>query len=211
MIAFLPSADSVGQVAIRVLAVAGAAFLGGLLVGFLTNVLAKALTAKALPRPALIFLRLLGAAVAGVLAAMLLFHSGIGDGWGWGGGGGPGPGKGTGGEQVKHEKDKETDAVKPPVQNGEPIDQKKVLRIEVLSRPDERRYRVEGGQLLLTREEVGKLLDERRKGTPALEKVVVVLYKNSPDQDTSVVKDLVRTVELKELAPDILLAPGYAP
>jgi hypothetical protein len=218
LFAFLPSADNVGRFVISVLAVAGAAFLGGLSVGFLTNLLARALTAKPVPRPALLFVRLLGAVVAGVLAAMVLFSSGGGGGgWGWGGGGGTGLGTGKGNGSVvsqdKKDKDRREPDRKKTDKEGEPRDKNKALRIEVVVAPQSegRSYRLEGEQQLRTRDEVANALDERRKENPALEKVIIVLYTNSPDPKTTVVQELVRLVENKSLSPDILLDAGKAP
>lgn len=219
--AFVTSFEQVGKFLVSALAVAGAAFLGGLLVSLLSQLLARMLTAKAIPRPALNFLRILGGLAAGVLVWMVLFRSaGGGGGWGWGGDGFGlgGPGKGNGGEPVRHDKDdKDKDARpdKTAPKNGEPASKKNAVRIEVIvdpKAPPERSYRLEGDKDLRTREEISQVLEQRRKDNPDLKKVVIVLYKNSPDRHTSVVRELVELVERKGFpSPDISLEASRAP
>ncbi|HXG09715.1 MAG TPA: hypothetical protein VNK04_07990 [Gemmataceae bacterium] len=210
--------ENVGRFVVGVLAVAGGAFFGGLLVGLLTQVLAKLLTAKSVPRPALTFVRLLGAVVGGVLVAMVLFQSGGGGGWGLGGWSSLGPGQGNGGEQpnpVPNGKEPSPPPDKPPLpRNGEPAPKTGALRIEVLGdepQPQRRFYRIEGESRLYTLDEVAEILSRRRKEDPDLKKAIIVLYQNSPDRDTAVVRDLMRLIETRGLTPDISFAPGRAP
>lgn len=212
----LPSTENLGKFVISVLAVAGAAFLGGLLVGIVTQVLARMLTAKSVPAKPLNFLRLLGALAAGTLAAMVLFSTGGGGGWGLGGGG-DGPGKDKGGEHANHDKSAkngEKPPDKPPTKNGESPSKTQLLRIEVIvdpSQPEERTYRIEGEKDLLTLDEVEKVIDQRRKEKMDLDKVTIILYLNSPSDKLDVVKELVRRVERKGLKPVISLEASKAP
>ena len=96
----LPGGDQIGQWVLRILAVAGAAAVGGLTVGLVTQGLSRLLTTKPVPRIPLNVVRLLGAVVCGWLATLLLFGGGPGGfgggGWSLFGGGGSG---GTGKEQ----------------------------------------------------------------------------------------------------------------
>jgi hypothetical protein len=206
--------QNVGRLIVGTLAVAGGAFLGGLLIGLLTQVLAKMLTTRSVPRAALTFVRLLGAVVGGVLVWMMLFgsSSGGGDGWGLGGWSGLGPGKGTGGEQpvkpngTEHPKPPD----KPPSSNGKPPHQASEIRIEVLGdqpQPERRFYRVEGEPKLQTLPEVTETLSRKKD----LKKVVIVLYKNSPDRDTTVVRDLEQLIQARGLTPEISLDPRRSP
>ena len=89
----LPPND-IGSWVIRVLAIAGGGAIGGLLVGWITQVLARLLTTKPVPRGPLNIVRLLGAIIAGWLVALLMVP-GLG---GLGGGGGKGNSEGSGKE-----------------------------------------------------------------------------------------------------------------
>lgn len=210
----LPSADNLGDFAMRALAVVGGAFGGGFLVGLLTQLLSRGLTTRPVPPSALRFIRVLGGIVCGVLVAMVMFGSG-GGGFGFGGGGGQGTDKGNGDLSATKDNNAKDQVVqdKPPPKDAEPPPKKTTVRIEVLSVPSEvgRRYRVEGEANLQSLKDLGDLLPRRRKQNPDLEKVVIVLYKNSPDRDTVVVRDLVEQVKLHQLTPSISLEPGPAP
>jgi len=79
--------NEIGTWVVRILAIAGGGAIGGLLVGWLTQVICRLLTTKAVPRGPLNIVRLLGAIAAGWLVALLMVP-GLG---GLGGGGGKGP------------------------------------------------------------------------------------------------------------------------
>jgi len=78
---------------VSILAVAGGGALGGLLVGWITQIGARSLTTRPMPRGPLNIVRLLGAIAAGWLVALLLLPA-LGPGLGPGKGPGPG-GDGT--------------------------------------------------------------------------------------------------------------------
>src|SRR2546421_12919443 len=79
--------NGLGDLLVKALAVLGAAAVGAFGMGLATQVVARLIRAKPLPRPVLTTVRLMAAVVAGWLVALLLFHSG-GSGWGWGSGSG---------------------------------------------------------------------------------------------------------------------------
>jgi hypothetical protein len=93
----LPTTDSIGQWVLRILAVAGAAAIGGFATGLITQGLSRLLTTRPVPRVPLRIVRVLGAIVCGWVVALLLI-GGVGSGGGGGlwpfGGGGPGGGSG---------------------------------------------------------------------------------------------------------------------
>src|SRR5262249_16507297 len=77
------------DVVVRILAVVGGGVLGGLGLGLLAQLLARAFTTKKLPRGPALVVRLLSGVICGWLIALWLFGgggAGIG-GVGWGGGG----------------------------------------------------------------------------------------------------------------------------
>jgi hypothetical protein len=187
---------------IKVLAVVGGAVIGAFLVSFLGNLLARATTTRKLPPWARNVLRLLGAVAFGWLVALWLFGGG---GPGIGGIGGWGIGSGTGrGDQTAREP-----SSGPTTTQAKPKDNQKhaggaaeAVRVEVLGDPAlkrmkqsgdlERRYRVttpEGPRLMNLRE-VKAFVSERLKHEPPLHRVVLVLYKDSPDRAVPFVRDV---------------------
>jgi hypothetical protein len=186
---------------IRLLAVLGGAVIGAFLVGFLGNFLARALTTRKLPPWARNTLRLLGAVVFGWLVGLWLFGGG---GPGIGGIGGLGIGSGTGrGEHTAQAPN--TGPTAPATPKGieeTPGGAPDSVRVEVLGdsvlkkrKPPldlERRYRVETaeGPRLMNLKEVKEFIRERMKHEPPLRRVVLVLYKDSPDRAVSFVRDL---------------------
>jgi hypothetical protein len=190
------------DVLVRCLAVAGAAAVGGVLVGLLTQLIVKATTTKKLPPWPLNTVRLLGAVASGWLVALWLFGGGgpgIGGsgGWGFGSGSGRGEGDKHSAEKDKGGKDKGgTDSTKPV-----PADES--LRVEVLGDPalmriaggnfdPARCYRVAGadGGKLLTLAEVKEAVRRRQQQAPPLRRLVLVLYTDSPEKKVGRVEDL---------------------
>ncbi|HEY1860058.1 MAG TPA: hypothetical protein VGG61_06875 [Gemmataceae bacterium] len=201
----MPSVNELGEWVLRGLAVAGGATVGGFGTGLLTQLIARLTVARPLPRPALNVLRLLGAFAAGLLVWMWVFGSG-GPGFGFGGGGlglgGRETGTGGTGSGASTESRKEL-----PQNNGtDPTAGPAVLRIEVLGdRPDERArfYRLDAGDpnARLTLDEIRAKIRDRKAQSPPLEKLVIVLYLDSPDKEKKQVRDL------QELALDFKLRP----
>jgi hypothetical protein len=189
---------------LKVLAVAGGAGLGGLVVGLLSQLLARALTAQKLPGKLLHGSRLGGAGLGGWLVALWVFGGG-GPGLGGGGGLGVGPGTGTGPDDSPPAilKEPSTESREPPPPASAPGGSES-LRVEVLGKntlakmargrsPDrDRCYRVENGEgtRLLTLAEVKDLVRQRRKQTPPLRRLEIVLYNDSPARDVPYVAQL---------------------
>src|SRR5262245_7662100 len=91
----------IGMLLLKWLAVIGGAALGGLLSGLLLQLLGRALFHRAIPKPALKLVRLLGAVALGLLVWFWVFGAGGMGGLGGSGGFWPfgaksGPGSGTG-------------------------------------------------------------------------------------------------------------------
>jgi len=188
------SVDQLGQWAMRGLAVAGGAAVGGFGTGFLTQFITRLTVARPLPKPAVNLLRILGAIVTGCLVWMWVFGSG-GPGFGFGGGGfglgGHETGAGGTGRELTTELTKETSHSNGSDSSTGPD----VLRIEVLGdRPQERTrfYRIDGGtsRERLTLDEIERRIRERQTEAPPLNRVVIVLYQDSPDKDKAQVRDL---------------------
>jgi hypothetical protein len=184
------------DVLVRCLAVAGAAALGGVLLGLLTQLIVKATTTRKLPPWPLNTVRVLGAVASGWLVALWLFGGG---GPGIGGSGGFGLGSGTGrgeGDKTPAEKDKGGKGT-----GAGEVSADESLRIEVLGNDDLRRiagagfderryYRIEGTGTLLTLEEVKKAVKDRQQRSPPLRRLVLVLYLDSPTEQGGRVADL---------------------
>src|SRR5205823_5519098 len=85
------------------------------------------------------------------------------------------------------------------------------LRIVVLRTTDGRYYRVEGDTQAHTFEEVQALVAKRRAQQPPLHKLVIVLYDDSPDQDTTLVRQLETLAQDNGLTPEISKPPGKVP
>jgi hypothetical protein len=192
------------DVLVRCLAVAGAAALGGVLLGLLTQLIVKATTARKLPPWPLNTVRVLGAVASGWLVALWLFGGG---GPGIGGTGGWGFGSGSGrGDADKNAAAKDRDGAGKGGKGGDksPVPADESLRVEVLGDPallriagggnfdPARSYRVAGaeGGRLLTLAEVKDAIRGRQQQAPPLRRLVLVLYTDSPEKKVGRVEDL---------------------
>ncbi len=200
------------QLFVRSLAVAGGAAVGGFGAGVVTQLVSRLLTTRKVPPLALRFVRLLGAAAVGIVAAILLFGSGGGwggggTGWGLLGGAGldSGTGKGSQGAEATARAtppDKET---RKSDAGRKEVPASATARVEVLGDDrvrDGRLYRFEGEERLRTLAEIRDALEARKKDRPPLEKVVLVIYQNSPDEQKH------QVVALRNLAEDLGLTVG---
>jgi hypothetical protein len=180
---------------LKVLAVVGGAALGALLTGLLAQLLTRALTTQRLPTWPLNGARLGGGLLVGWLVWLWAFGPG-GGGLGGPGGGGTGGGGDTTKKAGKEPKEKDPpgkDKTPGKTAPGTPAD---TVRVEVLGtdvlrkiaggkEPDlERRYRLDGrgAGKLYTLEEVQARIAEVRRRDPALKKIQIVLYTDSPDK-----------------------------
>jgi hypothetical protein len=194
-----------GDWVLRILAIVGAAAVGGFGAGLILQVSAKFLAAQTVPRPLLQIARALGAITCGLVVGYFLLHSGgSGGGWGLGGGPGIGFGKDSDGNKDEHgEKDSqdENGHQKPrELAKGETA-----VQVEVLQDPSKsgRDYRVLGQQERLKLNELKKMIDDRHRQEPPLEKMVIVVYLDSPDRNTRVVQNLVEMARESSLTPDV--------
>jgi hypothetical protein len=186
---------------LRGLAVIGAAALGGFLAGLIVQLAARSTTTRKAPPSVVRVMRILGAITCGVLVAFLLFHAGGPGGGGSGSGGGKYSGIGPysvdrGKDGVKNREDtKSTEASRDGAS----------LRIEVVvgSVVERRHYRVEGEDKPRTLKEVESLITERLKNEPPLKEMAIVLYKDSPAEDTPIVRNLVDLAYLHRLTPNL--------
>jgi hypothetical protein len=223
LLAQVPGADefskNVGLVVIKILAVAGGALLGGLGCGFGGQALARLLYAGKLPPPVVQILRVAGGIVAALAVAVLVF-SGTG-GQGVPGPGGPG-GPGGGGPDTGVTTSPTTPTTTPATNQGSPggtTDPKKpgeVLQVEVLllsggGGTADPIYRIKGEEKRYTIKELGDEIDRRKKANKDLEKLEILLYLNSPDENKQQVKELDRLARLKGLTPSTTKVRGNAP
>ncbi len=203
------------DVVVKVLAVVGGGVLGGLGLGLVAQLLARAVTAKKLPRKPVLLVRLLSGLICGWLIALCLFGgggSGIGGLGGWNFGSGSGKGDGEKTNEVVHKdgEDKKGGEPKTPAEE--------TLRIEVLGddtlknkgRDMAHRYRVETGELL-TIDEVKKAIQERQKNKPPLHHIEIVLYEDSPNEDVPFVSDLKVWARDRDVKVDILKSSNDVP
>jgi hypothetical protein len=178
--------------AVRVLAVIGGGVGGGLLLGLLAQLLMRALTIRNVPRWPYMMVRLLGGLICGWLVALWLFGGG---GSGIGGSGGMGFGSGAGSGDSKKE------GPNAQKQNGDnKATDGETLRIEVLGadalknadKDASHCYRLDqrDGAIFLTFEEVKEEIVQRQKQEPSLQRIEIVLYKDSPNDDRTVVSQL---------------------
>jgi hypothetical protein len=210
--------ENLGQLVVKVLAVAGGVLVGGLGLGLLVQLVARALYGGGIPKWLLNAIRVLGAIAGGWTVALFVFGGGSGGGLGFGGGGG---GLGTGREGVNG------GGPAPAVTSKDttpPVDTRHesssggtetggTLRIEVLGEgvKEGRFYRLEGETKARTLEELKDAVERVRQEKPGLQKVEIVLYENSPDRDRPAVTELQRWAKQKDLTPTIADAKGRAP
>jgi hypothetical protein len=215
----LPPPDKWGDFLIRCLAVVAVFFVGGWLTGFLFQRLTRLLTPKKVYPSVLWLMRTLGGVTLAWLSLYLIF--GTGGGWGLGGLGGTGPGQGSGNPDTARSgsDDKKKDGGEGPKKVEQlPPARETVLRVEVLAltgdeQPirDDRFYRLEGEQQRQTLEEVRERIYQRKAAKPPLEKVEIVLYKNSPDRSNPAVEKLRSVVKSQGLETAITEVEANAP
>lgn len=184
---------NIGLIALKVLAVAGAALIGALVCGFGGAGLARLLYAGKLPKPVISILRYAGGIVSACLVGLLLFwSSGSGTGGGTGGGNGEGTGSGSGGTAGQTSPVSTSPTTGPDKTTPGAVVQVKVHRgggkdnpiyeIDVDGKPEMFKLSDLLGQIRL-----------KKDAPPGVGKVEIVLrYKESPDVDTDQVISLQR-------------------
>lgn len=192
---------NLGDWLMRGLAVIGAAALGGLLCGAIVQLAARGTTTRKAPPSVVRVIRILGAITCGILVAYLLFHAG-GPG---GGGSGSGGGKDAGIGPYAENRGKDTNPSQLQPKSTEAARDGTALRIDVVvgSIADGRHYRVDGEDKPRTLKEVESLITERAKKEPPAKEMAIVLYKDSPAEDTPIVRNLVDLAYLHHLTPNI--------
>lgn len=190
------SPDNLGEVVIKVLAVAGGVLVGALGSGLLVQLLVRLTTTARVPKRVLQVVRVLGAVAGGLAVALFVFNSGGGPGgggWGWFGGGGTGTGReGPAATAPAGPTVRET----PPETGREPRttgrESAGSLRVEVLvDRPDNATaFRPEGSRELLKLADLEKRVRTRREQGPPLRRLELVIYLDSPDEHSGAVKEL---------------------
>ena len=205
LLLFLPSGN-LGDWLMRGLAVVGAAALGGFGSGLILQLSARLTTTRPAPRPAVRLVRILGAIACGLLVAFALFHAGGPGGGGSGEGGGKDAGKGpydtSAGKDSPPAKEKPKDSPSP---------NPKSIQIVVVPSTNGRYYRIDDQSAAHTFEEVKDIIASRRALATPLEKVVIVVYEDSPDQGTPIVQQLKTLVQDNGLTPQISEPKGKIP
>ena len=205
----------------KILAIVGGAVVGALALGLLAQLLARAFTTQKMPRWPLLVVRLLGGVIGGWLVALWVLGgggAGFGGLGGWGLGSGPGKGPEANevakkeGENGKHDGDRDT----PRYETAMHIE---VLGKPVLSQAEFRagrlyRLDVNDSGLLLTFAEVKEAVKKRQDQQPPLRRIVIVLYKDSPEEHLQVVSQLRswgRDLDDGKMKVDIQKRSGDAP
>jgi hypothetical protein len=205
MLFFWPSGNLTDWL-LRGLAVIGAAALGGLGAGLIVQLSARLTTTRPAPRPVLRLVRILGAIAFGLLVATLLFHAGGPGGGGSGTGGGKDAGKGP----YAVNRDKDAAPPKEKTENTVP-GSTTALRIVVVPSTDGHCYRIDGEGPAQTFGEVKALVAFHRAQATPLEKLVIVLYEDSPDQGTPIVHQLKTLAQDHGLTREIVEQKGKVP
>jgi hypothetical protein len=186
---------------LRGLSVIGAAALGGFLAGFIVQLAARSTTTRKAPPSVVRLMRVLGAITCGIVVAYLLFH-----GWGPGGGGsGSGGGKDSGVGPYSENRGKDAATRQEQPKSTEAAHDGTSLRIEVVvgSVAEGRHYRVDGEDKSRTLKEVESVLIDRLRKEPPMKEIAIVLYQDSPAEDTPIVRNLVDLAYLHHLTPNI--------
>jgi hypothetical protein len=175
----LPASDVLGQWLLRILAVVGAAAVGGFGVGLITQGLSRMLTTRPVPRVPLLIVRVLGAVVCGWVVALLLFGGGLGGlggGGGWSLGGGGGPGGATAKERPAATGRTERETGQTGRGDG------RTLQVEVLPQyPAPYRVQTAGGPRTFYFDELKTYLLEQKKATPPLTGIQVSEESSDPN------------------------------
>ncbi len=183
--------DNLGEVVIKVLAVAGGVLVGAVGSGLLLQLLVRLTTTGRVPKGVLRVVRVLGAVAGGLLVALFVFNSGGGPGgggWGWfGGGAGSGgtakvttaPEGPTARETVREERTTGREAAG-------------TVRVEVLidRKDNATAFRPDGKPELLSLADLEKYVRGRREEPAPPRRLELVIYPNSPDRDSGPVKEL---------------------
>jgi hypothetical protein len=175
---------------VRLLAVAGGAAVGVLLVSLVVGAMRRFLGVRKVPGPLYLVVRLLGAVAAGWLVWLLVFGgggSGLGGPGGSSTGGQPGTGKGTGQDKQRTTQpapDKGGDALKIVMLGGRRVG---------TGAQGKRFYRLADEKESLDFDELKALILKRK--TAGLQAIAILIYGNSVSKDHSAVTRLKQWAE----------------
>jgi hypothetical protein len=196
--------------AVKVLAVVGAAAIGGLAVGFFVRRLGRWLTFREVPRRVLTLFRGLGAVAAGLAVWSMVFSPG-GSGL-FGGGGDVFGGKGSASGAGKQSVLAATSSSEPAASSAPASNLRPALRVVMLGGArviGQRFYLIEGQKQPLTSSELQKVIkDEQRAGLRNLE---LLIYENSVARDHPAVRDLEKWAEQNDFTVTKLPTKGEMP
>jgi hypothetical protein len=201
---YVPSGN-LGDWLLRALAVVGGAAVGGVGAGLIVQLSARLATTRQVPRPVLRLMRISGAITCGLLVAYALFRGTGPGGGGSGEGGGKDAGKGTHDISVGKEaksKEQPKDSYPPEL---------KTMSVTVLPAKDGRYYRIGDEKQTLTFAEIKDRVAFRRAQAMPFEKLIIVIYKNSPDQNTQIVQRLKELAQESSVTPEISEPNANAP
>jgi hypothetical protein len=201
--------DQVGQIVVKVLAVAGGAAVGGLLTGAMVGVTIRKLLRRKQPPATRTFFRLLGG-VAGGLAAGVLLFTGLGGGGGWFGGAGPGDSKGDLTSTPAPHADVPT--ARAPETTNPPAPPP--LRVVMLGGDLVRNgaaYRIEGERQPRTLADLKQVIEARTAAAPPAKALEILVYDNSVARGSVPVEDLDRWARQSGLTVTVVTKPGDIP
>jgi hypothetical protein len=200
---FADIGDLLGELAVKLLAVAGGAVVGGILTGFLARLAWKGVFRREIPKQVASIVRGVGALACAVLVALLVFSGGgggFGFGWGLGGGAGKGTGSTTGTEtKTGRETAPATTPATRPDTGPESGTGSTPLRVRVLGGGDKEKrfYRIDDEKEPHTLDGLRSVLAARKH--PATGKpfasVELHVYPDSADVNSSVVAAAHRLAE----------------
>jgi hypothetical protein len=183
-----------GLFVLKVLAVAGAAAIGALLVGVIVQLAARLMSTRPVPRPVLILVRVLGAVAAGLAVWLWVFGPGGPGGLGGGGGWWPFGGKGQSGAAGTGSS---TGSAKAPATQPALKERRDTLTITMRGGPEpdrDQKFYVLQGEAPRDLEETERAILEWRRTNPELKFLKIVTA------DTSVANDHPAVRRLKEWA-----------
>jgi hypothetical protein len=225
---WLPQGAPTIEDLIRVLAIIGGGAVGAFVTGFLTQAIVRGYTGQTVPRWVVWTVRIIGGIAMGWLVYLLVFSQGNSLFGGFGRGGGN-DGSGGTSPAVTAPKDSEpADKDRPKDGSATPVDKADVLRVEVLgdgalqkmvnahrltSLDPQSCYRLadDDPTKLMTLDEVQDLIKKRPKQSQPLQRLELILYKDSPQKQVPRVADLKKWAENRNVKVDFKEPDEVAP
>ena len=187
---FASPAENIGQLVIGILAVAGAFLIGHVLTWLFFGGIARFLFKRSMPLGVMKFLRLLGGAALAILVATFVFGAG---GMGWGPGNAHKGDIGVG-DQKKDQEEAKKEVVRPKIEDIQPKDDDGLgVSVTILGgdASEGRYYLLEEDVTPRTFTEITYGIQEVKKNSAKpLNRVKILVYKDSSARDSAVVKNL---------------------